>query len=81
MENKNEIIIQKLSNVLEELEFLNNGKVENKKMDKEKSCNNCKYYKRTEKRNKHGKVIAFSSACKTIKTCINYGCWERKKSK
>lgn len=36
MENKNEIIIQKLSNVLEELEFLNNGKVENKKMDKEK---------------------------------------------
>ena len=26
MEKKNEIIIQKLSNILEELEFLNNGK-------------------------------------------------------
>lgn len=50
-------------------------------VEKEKSCNNCKYYRRTVKRNKHGKVIAFSSACKSIKTCINYECWERKKSK
>lgn len=74
MENKNEAIIQKLSNILEEFEFLNNGK----KIYKEKSCNNCKYYRRTVKRNKHGKVIAFSSACKSIKTCINYECWERK---
>lgn len=48
MENKNEIIIQKLSNVLEELEFLNNGSGK-EKIDNEKSCNNCKYYKRTEK--------------------------------
>ena len=74
MENKNKTIIQKLSNILEEFEFLNNGK----KIYKEKSCNNCKYYRRTVKRNKHGKVIAFSSECKSIKTCINYECWERK---
>ena len=81
MEKKNEIIIQKLSNILEELEFLNNGRSGKEKMDKEKSCNNCKYYKRTEKRNKHGKLIAFSIKCKTIKTCINNKYWERKEEK
>ena len=54
------------------------NEIEKEKMDNEKSCNNCKYYKRTEKRNKHGKLIAFSSVCKTIKTCINYECWERR---
>lgn len=40
MEKKNEIIIQKLSNVLEELEFLNNGKSGKEKIDKDWNSKN-----------------------------------------
>lgn len=104
MENKNEIIIQKLSNVLEELEFLNCNcphtiglkdcytdfdcvqcwiealRKEKEKRSKEKSCNNCKYEKRTETRDKHGKLIAFSSECTLMRVCINLEYWKEELS-
>lgn len=104
IEKKNEIIIQKLSNVLEELEFLNYNcprevglkdcytvcdsdsncvecwiealRKEKEKMSNEKSCNNCKYEKRTETRDKHGKLIAFSSECTLMRVCINREYWK-----
>ena len=101
MEKKNEIIIQKLSNVLEELEFLNYncphtiGLIdcdtdfdcvkcwtqalrirEKEKMSNKKSCNKCKYDKRTETRDKHGKLIAFSSECTMMRVCINHEYWK-----